>query len=340
MPLPAPQELRTYFVTAVTANRRRLFQVETTADLLLKTISDYRDQGRFQLHAFIVMPDHLHALLTPAPDVSLEKAMQYIKGGFSFRLRASSTSGREASTNRKSSPSKNSTPAKSTSSKTPSAPTSANHPKTTNTLPYPTAGSSTLAHTTSSKTTYVIRAHPPRSAMLPATRVKLEPEGEGSWRLWPLTTCEARHRPKLDPEGSGCLASHPFTLSILLTTCEARHRAKLDPEGAGAFRPLKSVSPESRGASAPGPCNCLASHPFTLSILLTTCEARHRAKLDPEGAGAFRPLKSVSPENRGASAPGFFPPMRPRSAAPTYLISTTFRTLSKVSASTARTLLR
>jgi putative transposase len=34
------------------------------------------------------MPDHFHALITPAPDVSLEKAMQFIKGGFSFRLRS------------------------------------------------------------------------------------------------------------------------------------------------------------------------------------------------------------------------------------------------------------
>jgi putative transposase len=88
MPLPAPQELRTYFITAVTANRRRLFQVEPNADLLLKTIFDYRDQGRFQLHAFVIMPDHLHAILTPAPEVSLEKALQYIKGGFSFRLKS------------------------------------------------------------------------------------------------------------------------------------------------------------------------------------------------------------------------------------------------------------
>jgi len=87
MPLPAPQELRTYFVTAVTANRRRLFQVEANADLLLKTLADYRDQGRYQLHAFVIMPDHLHAILTPSPNVSLEKAMQFIKGGFSFRLK-------------------------------------------------------------------------------------------------------------------------------------------------------------------------------------------------------------------------------------------------------------
>ncbi|HEX3570718.1 MAG TPA: transposase [Acidobacteriaceae bacterium] len=88
MPLAAPQELRTYFITAVTANRRRLFQVEEKAQLLVVTLTRYRDQGRFEVHAFVVMPDHLHALLTPAPEVSLEKSVQYIKGGFSFRLKS------------------------------------------------------------------------------------------------------------------------------------------------------------------------------------------------------------------------------------------------------------
>jgi putative transposase len=84
----APQETRTYFVTAVTAQRRRLFQITNTAALLQQTILDYRSQGRFLLHAFVIMPDHFHALITPAPDVSLEKAMQFIKGGFSFRLKS------------------------------------------------------------------------------------------------------------------------------------------------------------------------------------------------------------------------------------------------------------
>ena len=84
----APQETRSYFVTAVTAQRRRLFQVTANAALLQQTILDYRSQGRFQLHAFVIMPDHFHVLITPAPDVSLEKAMQFIKGGFSFRLRS------------------------------------------------------------------------------------------------------------------------------------------------------------------------------------------------------------------------------------------------------------
>jgi putative transposase len=84
----APQELRTYFVTTVTANRRRLFQVSEAADLMLEVLQHYRKQNKFALHGFVIMPDHLHLLLTPAFDVSLEKTLQYIKGGFSFRLKS------------------------------------------------------------------------------------------------------------------------------------------------------------------------------------------------------------------------------------------------------------
>ncbi len=84
----APQETRTYLVTAVTAQRRRLFQITATAELLERTILDYHSQGKFLLHAFVIMPDHFHALITPEPEVSLEKAVQFIKGGFSFRLKS------------------------------------------------------------------------------------------------------------------------------------------------------------------------------------------------------------------------------------------------------------
>jgi len=72
----------------VAAQRHRLFQVTATAELLQRTVLDYRSQGRFLVHAFVIMPEHFHALITPAPDVSLEKAMQFIKGGFSFRLKS------------------------------------------------------------------------------------------------------------------------------------------------------------------------------------------------------------------------------------------------------------
>jgi putative transposase len=84
----APQEIRTYFITTVTASRRRLFQVHRNAELLVDTLQDQRAKKRIALHTFVVMPDHVHLILTPAPEVSLEKAMQYIKGGFSFRLKS------------------------------------------------------------------------------------------------------------------------------------------------------------------------------------------------------------------------------------------------------------
>ncbi len=84
----APQECRTYFVTAVTANRRRVFQVESAADLMVQVLTSYRDHGQFALHAFVIMPDHVHLLITPARNVSLEKAVQFVKGGFSFRLKS------------------------------------------------------------------------------------------------------------------------------------------------------------------------------------------------------------------------------------------------------------
>jgi putative transposase len=84
----APQEIRTYFITSVTASRRRLFQVDQNATLLIEILQEQRAKNRIQLHAFVIMPDHFHLLLTPAPEISLEKAMQYIKGGFSFRLKS------------------------------------------------------------------------------------------------------------------------------------------------------------------------------------------------------------------------------------------------------------
>jgi len=84
----APQETRTYFITSAAASRRRVFQVERNAELFLQVLRENRTKGRIQLHAFVIMPDHIHLLLTPSPEVSLEKTMQYIKGGFSFQLKS------------------------------------------------------------------------------------------------------------------------------------------------------------------------------------------------------------------------------------------------------------
>jgi Transposase IS200 like len=49
--------------------------------------------GKFRLHDFVIMPDHLHLLMTLPSDMTIEKAMQLIKGGFSYRLKKSTDLG-------------------------------------------------------------------------------------------------------------------------------------------------------------------------------------------------------------------------------------------------------
>jgi putative transposase len=78
---------QTYALTTVAYERRRVFQRDTVADLFIATLIRYRDAGKFLLHAFVVMPDHAHILLTPAPDMAIERCAQLIKGGFSFAVR-------------------------------------------------------------------------------------------------------------------------------------------------------------------------------------------------------------------------------------------------------------
>jgi len=53
--------------------------------LFLDVLFHYRQQQKYLLHDFVLMPDHFHLLITPV--VTLERAMQFIKGGFSFRAK-------------------------------------------------------------------------------------------------------------------------------------------------------------------------------------------------------------------------------------------------------------
>jgi len=75
---------RTFFVTTVTWQRTPLFRQQRAAELMMDVLYRYLEQKKYFLHEFVIMPDHLHLLLTPAN--SLERAIQLIKGGFSYRL--------------------------------------------------------------------------------------------------------------------------------------------------------------------------------------------------------------------------------------------------------------
>ena len=75
---------QTYMVTSTTWNRAGHFRNERWARLFIDTLYHYRGTA-YQLHEFVVMPDHIHVLITPS--ASLERAVQFIKGGFSFRAK-------------------------------------------------------------------------------------------------------------------------------------------------------------------------------------------------------------------------------------------------------------
>jgi putative transposase len=77
---------RTFFVTSVTWERRALFRSERAATLFSETLFGYRNRGIFQLYEFVLMPDHIHLLLAPKPTLALERALQFIKGGYSHRF--------------------------------------------------------------------------------------------------------------------------------------------------------------------------------------------------------------------------------------------------------------
>jgi putative transposase len=80
----ATNNAQTYFITSDTWARRALFNVESWARLFFKTLLSHRGES-YLLHEFVLMPDHFHLLLTPM--IALERAIQFIKGGFSFRAK-------------------------------------------------------------------------------------------------------------------------------------------------------------------------------------------------------------------------------------------------------------
>ncbi len=78
---------RTFFATTKASLGRNLFQSERNAGLLVDVLRSLVAEGRFELHDFVIMPDHMHVLLTVDGGMTIEKAMQLVKGRFSYRLK-------------------------------------------------------------------------------------------------------------------------------------------------------------------------------------------------------------------------------------------------------------
>jgi len=80
---------QTYALTAITHQCRHIFQRDAIAELFIAKLFEYRGsgKGKFQLHDFVLTPNHVFILLTPAPYIAIERCAQLIKGRFSFAVR-------------------------------------------------------------------------------------------------------------------------------------------------------------------------------------------------------------------------------------------------------------
>ena len=76
----------TYFITSRTWESRKLFLKPPVCEVVIETLLHYRDKGSYLLHSFVLMADHVHLILTPGTDISLERAVQLVKDGSARRI--------------------------------------------------------------------------------------------------------------------------------------------------------------------------------------------------------------------------------------------------------------
>ena len=85
------QSVSTYAITISSFQSHSHFQRPANAELFIATLFRYRDAGKFKLHGFAIMPNHVHILITPATDQNTSRCVQLIKGGYSFAAREQSS---------------------------------------------------------------------------------------------------------------------------------------------------------------------------------------------------------------------------------------------------------
>ena len=73
-PVHNPDHL--HFVTATILRWRHLFTQPVYARIVLDALDWHRRQGRWSLYAYVLMPNHLHAILKPAADRTISQVLQ------------------------------------------------------------------------------------------------------------------------------------------------------------------------------------------------------------------------------------------------------------------------
>lgn len=68
-----------YFITTVVKERKKLLLDESICSLILKDLEFYRKKYQFELHGYVIMPDHMHFLLSMGENGNISKIMHDFK---------------------------------------------------------------------------------------------------------------------------------------------------------------------------------------------------------------------------------------------------------------------
>ena len=78
---------QTYFVTKCAEARRPILAVPSAAEVVIDSLAHVRRQGQIKLLAFVVMPDHYHAVFSLLPGHDLSDLMRRIGSYTANRIR-------------------------------------------------------------------------------------------------------------------------------------------------------------------------------------------------------------------------------------------------------------
>jgi putative transposase len=78
---------QTYFVTKCVEGRRQILAIPSAAEVVIASLGHARRRGQIKLLAFVVMPDHYHAVFSLLPDQDLSDLMRKIGSYTANRIR-------------------------------------------------------------------------------------------------------------------------------------------------------------------------------------------------------------------------------------------------------------
>ena len=80
-------ERRIYFLTIYTAGKKSIFSVDRFANIAYEIVLSFSDNYKIILHCMCIVPDHIHLLVEPEGETSVDRFIGIVKGRISYLAR-------------------------------------------------------------------------------------------------------------------------------------------------------------------------------------------------------------------------------------------------------------